>query len=181
MGKKTERAERAAKKRKVIRDNIFKFMENCVDKGFDSDKSFFATNEYIENLTRSNPQESHMVARVCAEIRSDVGKFCTEMLNKKKKGKVGYYIQTSRPRNKAADIYTEHPSSELIPQPASFAEVPEGKGLICVVDNGPFEAAAFCFDEWEFEEFIRTDEDRTRTWILMPRELAEKLSGFRSE
>jgi hypothetical protein len=37
--------------------------------------------------------------------------------------------------------------------------------LICVIDNGLFEAAAYMYSEGEFEEFNDID-DRQKTWLI---------------
>jgi len=65
----------------------------------------------------------------------------------------------------------------IIPCPTSFDKVPEKMALICVVNNGPFEAAGYCFDEREFECFTHPD-PRPRTWLLMDLEKARKISGY---
>lgn len=40
-------------------------------------------------------------------------------------------------------------------------------GLVCVVDNGPFEAAAYAFDADEMEVFKNTN-GRPSKWLLVP-------------
>lgn len=47
--------------------------------------------------------------------------------------------------------------------------------LLCVVDNGIFMAAGYCYSEAEYEEFKHPD-GRRRTWLVHPQ--AKKLSGF---
>jgi hypothetical protein len=90
---------------------------------------------------------------------------------------MGYYIETPGNKNKAAQICEAYPEAKVIPQPDSFSQITPSVGLICIVDNGPFEAAAFCYNEREFEEFTRED-GRDKVWIVMSREKAEKLSGY---
>jgi hypothetical protein len=53
----------------------------------------------------------------------------------------------------------------------------EGFGVVCVVDNGIFKAAAFAFSEEELEVFAKPD-GRPKTWLAMDRKLAEELSGY---
>lgn len=114
---------------------------------------------------------------------------------------MGYYIEGRTVKGKAQYIVDEL-GGEIVPRPALFADVPEGKALICVVDNGLFEAAGFACDEREFEAFAAedtgpaestwsrvgdmnvlhlgngTDGQRPRTWVLMDRKRAEELSGY---
>lgn len=53
--------------------------------------------------------------------------------------------------------------------PTKFVE-----NLICVVDNGPFQAAAYCFSEKEMQDFSYED-GRPKTWMIHPKakELAQ--------
>jgi len=82
-------------------------------------------------------------------------------------------------KNKAIQIVAEHKDARIIPKPESFDQIGQGIGLICVVDNGLFEAAAFCFDEQEFKEFIDPKDPRPKTWVVMDRDKAEILSKYR--
>lgn len=119
---------------------------------------------------------------------------------------MGYYIQVPDNKGKAQQLVDLH-SAEILPRmPAQFEDVPDGKALICVVDNGPFEAAALCYSERDFEQFDAPDESgpevetrvgpggipvyvlrstyqaqgqqRPRTWLLMDKAKAHELSGY---
>ena len=91
---------------------------------------------------------------------------------------MGFYIETGSPLGKA-NALVEKFGAEVIPQPTSFSEVPEGKGLISVVNNqGMFEAAGYCYNEREFEAFTHPTDTRPKTWLLMDKDIAEKESGF---
>lgn len=90
---------------------------------------------------------------------------------------MGYYIQTKANVLKAKQLCAEH-NAENIPQPATLAEVPEDKALICVVQNGPFDAAALIYDSRELADFSDPDDDRPRDWLFMDKELAHKLAGY---
>jgi len=61
-----------------------------------------------------------------------------------------------------------------IPKPINFQKVPDSMALICVISNGPFEAAGYCDDEREFIAFSSSDDKRPRRWFLIKKELAEK-------
>ncbi len=117
---------------------------------------------------------------------------------------MGYYIEVDEPKNKAQQLVDLHGAVILTRQPDSFENVPDGMALICVVDNGPFEAAALCYSAQEFAEFAAPDDvgpstledhgdiavlnlrseyqeqgdQRPRTWVLMDQILAHKLTGY---
>lgn len=91
---------------------------------------------------------------------------------------MGFYIETATLQGKAEVIAREY-GGQIVPKPASFADVPAGKGLVCVVQNGLFDAAGFAFDEREFEAFTEPGDHRSKTWVLMDYEKAAVLSGYR--
>jgi hypothetical protein len=90
---------------------------------------------------------------------------------------MGFYIQGPQ-SGKARFLSAKYDCIE-IPQPRSFDEIETDLALICVVDNGPFEAAAYCFSQGEFEAFTQRDDLRQKTWLLMNKAQAEEVSGFR--
>ena len=92
---------------------------------------------------------------------------------------MGYYIETPGSNKQKAKIICEQHDAIQIPQPKTFQEIPAEMALICVVDNGPFEAAGFAHNEREFQEFSNPRDSRSKTWILMDRTKAEVLSGYR--
>lgn len=94
---------------------------------------------------------------------------------------MGFYIEVPANKGKAL-LIEEMYGGERIGQPCEFSHVPKGKALICVVDNGLFEAAAFCYEEKEFEEFaIPSPGDwRPRSWLLLDWDKAcELAAGYR--
>lgn len=48
-----------------------------------------------------------------------------------------------------------------IPTPTKF--VPN---LVCVVNNGPFAAAAYCYNDREFDAFNYPGDNRPRRWFI---------------
>jgi hypothetical protein len=48
--------------------------------------------------------------------------------------------------------------------------------LVCVVENGVFDAAAYAFDEEEFLVFADPHDTRRKRWLIVPN--AAKLSGY---
>ena len=112
---------------------------------------------------------------------------------------MGYYIEVPSPKGKAAQLAEMYGAGIMDNPPATFDDIPEGLALICVVDNGPFEAAALCYSAEEFAEFstpddvgpttvkdhgglteihIRSEQQRPRTWVLMDQSKAHELAGF---
>ena len=92
---------------------------------------------------------------------------------------MGYYIQTPLNKSKAVQIVAQNKGAMIIPQPRSFKDVEFILGLICVVTNEHFEAAAFCYNEKEFKEFTDPADKRPKIWVVMPRAAAEKACNFK--
>ena len=88
---------------------------------------------------------------------------------------MGFYIEGPA-KDKASFITVEY-GGKVISEPDSFEDIPEELGIICIVDNGPFEAAGFAFNEREFSVFKHPD-GRPRIWMTMERKTAEELTGY---
>lgn len=89
---------------------------------------------------------------------------------------MGYYIETQSSRNKAQyliDKYDAEAVSFLVAEQAFN----EGYGIVCVMDNGLFEAAGFAYSRDELEAFAYPD-GRPKTWLKMDRTKAAQLSGY---
>lgn len=91
---------------------------------------------------------------------------------------MGYYIETDQAFNKSADIRQMMPSTISLPKPPVWSAIPEGKAVVCVVHNTFFEAAAYCYSEAELNAFINDGTTRKKEWLLVPKDWAEKESGF---
>lgn len=48
-----------------------------------------------------------------------------------------------------------------IPKPSEFKA-----DLVCVVDNGYFQAAGYCYSQGEFNAFTEPSDHRPKTWLL---------------
>lgn len=92
---------------------------------------------------------------------------------------MGYYIETVGNHNKAQTICEQEPSAKLVSRAEAEAAMVKGLGVVVVVDNGFFEAAAFAYSEREFEEFTRPEDRRPKQYVVMDRKRAELLSGYR--
>lgn len=95
---------------------------------------------------------------------------------------MGYYIQVPENKGKAQQLVDLHDATILPMRPEAFEDVPEGQALICVVDNGAFEAAALCYSREEFVAFTSPDTtsgyQRPRTWVLMAKDLAHEVAEY---
>ena len=90
---------------------------------------------------------------------------------------MGYYInETSKgdplPAQNKAQCLVACGDASVIDKPHSFEP-----GIVCVVENSFFDAAAYCFNATELNAFGYND-GRSRTWLKMDDGLARKLSGF---
>ena len=94
---------------------------------------------------------------------------------------MGYYIEVPNNKGKAKQLIDLY-GAEITSRPLQFKDIPDGKGLICVVENRQFDAAGYCYSSREMDAFM-TDYgpqgQRPRLWLYMDKNLAEKLSGFR--
>ena len=87
---------------------------------------------------------------------------------------MGYYINQingkSLPaRNKAQALINE--GAVKIDEPIEFCE-----NLVCVVENGPFDAAAYAFSKGEMKNFQIPSDYRLKTWLIV--ENAADLSDY---
>jgi hypothetical protein len=88
---------------------------------------------------------------------------------------MGYYIQG--PATGKAWHILDTIGGRIIPQPATFA--PEaGQAIICVVNNGAFEAAGLVWRAAEFVAFTSPDDPRSKIWLSVPKEAAHKAAGY---
>lgn len=91
---------------------------------------------------------------------------------------MGYYIQTPGQNvNKAIRIAADH-DGQLVSKPNHYWDLPEGKALVVVVDNGVFEAAALAYSEREFQEFTDIQDTRHKDYVLLDKATAYKLAGY---
>lgn len=89
---------------------------------------------------------------------------------------MGYYIETGTNFGKAKIIKERYNATECSEE--EFIQLdPSTEGLVIVVDNGDFEAAAFCYNYNELERFTEDPFDpRPKTYLKMNRALAARLS-----
>lgn len=90
---------------------------------------------------------------------------------------MGYYIQGPR-YGKGAYLEAEHGARACTEAEARAALIRGDVAPICVVLNGPFEAAALAYNEEEFECFVAPHDQRPKQWYVMDRAKAYELTGF---
>ena len=91
---------------------------------------------------------------------------------------MGAYIQGPI-KGKALYICTEYGATPLQGPPKKFEDMPIDKALICVMSNGPFEAAAFVYNASELHAFTLAEDHRPKTWLMMDRAKACELTGHK--
>lgn len=85
---------------------------------------------------------------------------------------MGYYVNKT---SEGKELGAKNKVQTLVDDGARIVSPEWRENLICVVDNGFFEAAAYCYNEKEFRYFIENPDPRPKTWLVHPmaKELAE--------
>ncbi len=93
---------------------------------------------------------------------------------------MGYYIEVPNVKGKAQQVIDIHGAELLVRAPLSLSDIPPDKAVICVVDNGPFEAAGFMYSEMELQYFRSEVPGRSpHQWLTMDKAKACELSGYK--
>jgi len=87
---------------------------------------------------------------------------------------MGIYIEVPHHLNKAEQLMNLHGAVQTL-APDSLSDISPDKYLICVVENGLFDAAAVTYSQREMEAFKHPD-GRPRTWLLMDEEKVNELT-----
>jgi hypothetical protein len=87
---------------------------------------------------------------------------------------MGYYIETTNGAftGKADHFVEEHGAVRIEPE---FIEPSTGEVAVCVVENGPFDAALVVYDRAEFAVASNLLDYRRKTFLRMKRETVAKL------
>lgn len=84
---------------------------------------------------------------------------------------MGYYIETTGPKNKA-NWLVQHARGTIVPQATPSADsIP-----VVVMDNGPFEAAGIAFSSSELAAFTDPSDYRRKTIVMVSKEEVLKLN-----
>lgn len=81
---------------------------------------------------------------------------------------MGYYLQSPPDQHHGkADFLCRQYNGHVVTleEAKSLINNTDSVALVCVVDNGIFEAAAYCYSSSEFEQFSRPDDKRPKTWL----------------
>lgn len=92
---------------------------------------------------------------------------------------MGRYINSLDPNSRDWELPAVGKVKELLKVPgsrimhftwiANISKETFPKDLVCVVDNGNFEAALYCYDYIEFRHALpHMGDDRPRTWMIVP-------------
>lgn len=94
---------------------------------------------------------------------------------------MGYYIEAPLQYVRAkAEYLLNAKGAQKITQPDSVEHHEAvGKAVIGVVSNGLFDAAAYIYNDRELQAFTDPSDSRPKVWLLMDRDEAVALSGFR--
>lgn len=79
---------------------------------------------------------------------------------------MGFYLTLPQAQNKAAQLRSLHGATNTT---AAFPP-PEGKVLVCAVQNGPFDAAAVVYNEGELWALNDPTDNRPKDWLHMDRD-----------
>lgn len=80
---------------------------------------------------------------------------------------MGIYIEVPDDKHKANQL-VDLIGARRLPGPVDLVDVPPGEALVCVVDNGAFEAAGVMYDAAEVVVFTDRDDLRPKEWLLVP-------------
>lgn len=84
---------------------------------------------------------------------------------------MGYYIEVPQNKQKARQMVDLHNAKIALHKEHNF-DGPDA--LLCVVENGPFDAIAVAYDKEEMESFDH-DDGRPKTWLTIPKAKAMEL------
>lgn len=87
---------------------------------------------------------------------------------------MGYYINST---SKGVPLPKCNKADYLILDGAKEVKAEFQPNLICVVENGFFDAAGYAFNKDEFEVFNDPGDYRSKRWLVHP--MAAELSGYK--
>lgn len=91
---------------------------------------------------------------------------------------MGYYLEVAQNHNKADQLINDHGARRAVASlgsQVSLDDVPEDSHLVCVVQNGFFDAAGVCYDERELEAFTSPSDNRAKDWLYVSKDKCREL------
>lgn len=85
---------------------------------------------------------------------------------------MGFYIEVSQTLDKANAMADQHEAVTLDSRPDA---IPDDKVLLCVVQNGSFDAIAVAYNNDEADAFDDPSDGRPKTWMLLDKHIAREL------
>jgi len=89
---------------------------------------------------------------------------------------MGYYIDKT---SKGTILPACDKADYLILDGAKEVKAEFQPNLVCIVENGFFDAAGYAYSKNEFDQFNDPNDNRPKRWLIYP--LAGKLSGYNKE
>lgn len=91
---------------------------------------------------------------------------------------MGYYLQCAEHHNKADQLVSSSLGARRVTSEQA-KEFLESKAVVCVVSNGLFDAAAYCYSLDEYEQFNDPTDDRPKVWLVIDdKAKVEELTGY---
>lgn len=79
---------------------------------------------------------------------------------------MGKYINQNSKGESLGSSFSEKVSKLLADGATPVEKLEFQPNLVCVVDNGPFAAAGYCYDKREFEDFSYPGDIRPKQWLI---------------
>lgn len=86
---------------------------------------------------------------------------------------MGFYINQN---SKGVQLPARGKAKVLLEDGAILVAPEFQPNLVCVVSNGPFDAAGYCYNEREFNDWTDPNDRRLKIWLVY--EHARLLSGY---
>lgn len=87
---------------------------------------------------------------------------------------MGFYINQN---SKGVQLPARGKAKVLLEDGAMLVFHPKFQpNLVCIVSNGPFDAAGYCYNEREFNDWTDPNDPRPKIWLVY--EYAGLLSGY---
>lgn len=94
---------------------------------------------------------------------------------------MGFYLEVPTHRQKAKYLIEHHQAKRLEFAPPTLQNhVSKDETLVCVVENGLFDAIGICYSERELQDFGYPD-GRPKHWLILPVAESVKLSPHLKE